>query len=252
MRINQKAERLAEILKRLNTGENPEQVRKEAQHLIEQLTPEELSLAEQKLVDEGLAEEELRGLCSVHMEMLQDELEQMKQELSGGHVIGTMLAEHEILLTFLDQLEEANQRVQGANGYNEIDARQIAELGEKLLEAENHHQREEQVLFPELEKRGVSGPPRIMRMEHDDMRVMKKRVRDIGRAAEKQELPFAEFQQQLNEVAPRLVFALRDHIFKENNILYPTALNMLEDEKLWAEMKQRCDEVGYCEFTPQD
>ena len=46
-------------------------------------------------------------------------------------------------------------------------------IAKHLLGAKAHRQREEQVLFPELEKRGVFGPPQVMRMEHEDLRNQK-------------------------------------------------------------------------------
>jgi DUF438 domain-containing protein len=44
--------------------------------------------------------------------------------------------------------------------------------------------------------------------------------------------------------------ALRDHIFKENNVLYPAALEVIEDESVWTRLKQECDKIGYCCFKP--
>ncbi len=250
MSIHDKAAQLAEVLKRLNSGEDPAKVRLEAKELIEQLTPAELSLAEQQLVNGGVPEEHLRGLCSVHMEMLEGELQRFKNQLPGGHVITVMIAEHDSILGFLDELDDVNQHVQQAQDYEPADLTTVVELAELLLGAENHHQREEQVLFPAMEQRGVSGPPRIMRMEHEDLREMKHKVHSLGLAGQKGELPFTEFQQELGAVAPKLVFTLRDHIFKENNILYPTAMDVLQDAELWEDMQRRCDAVGYCSFTP--
>ena len=44
---------------------------------------------------------------------------------------------------------------------------------------------------------------------------------------------------------------LRDHIFKENNILYPTALEVIKENSVWKKMKDDCDKIGYCCFTPE-
>ncbi len=45
---------------------------------------------------------------------------------------------------------------------------------------------------------------------------------------------------------------LRDHIFKENNILYPMAVQVILEPEKWADMKLKCDEIGYCCFTPSE
>ena len=79
-----KVERLVELLKRLNAGEDPERVKKEAQEFLAEISPAELASAEQKLVEAGLAPEELRHLCSAHLEMLEDKLEGIKANLKPG------------------------------------------------------------------------------------------------------------------------------------------------------------------------
>ncbi len=43
----EKTERLTSILKRLNTGEDPQRVRAEAKELLETIGPEDLAIAEQ-------------------------------------------------------------------------------------------------------------------------------------------------------------------------------------------------------------
>ena len=52
-----------------------------------------------------------------------------------------------------------------------------------------------------------------------------------------------------NEASKYIIFNLRDHIFKENYILYPSSLEVIEEKEVWDDMKKRCDEIGYCSFT---
>jgi len=47
------------------------------------------------------------------------------------------------------------------------------------------------------------------------------------------------------------VFQLRDHIYKENYILYPTAIDAIKENEIWKSMKEKCDLIGYCPFTPE-
>jgi|GEM_PF-1928779 len=46
------------------------------------------------------------------------------------------------------------------------------------------------------------------------------------------------------------MLGLRDHIFKENTILYPAAFRAIRDPKVWDDILHKCDEIGYCCFTP--
>jgi DUF438 domain-containing protein len=246
-----KVDKLVEVLKRLNSGENPEQVRDEARDLLADIDPEDLSFAEQKLVDEGLAPSELQNLCEIHMEVLGDEVERMKRATPAGHVVHTLVSEHERILEFLDELEQLNKDIQDMDCCSAEDEKiaRLLHIAEHLVETEPHHEREEQILFPELEKRGVTGPPNIMRMEHDQLRPEKRRLRDLAECMGN--MDFDEFKRQVDIAVKFIVPTLRDHIYKENNILYPTSVKMIDDENLWEKMKERCDEIGYCCFTPE-
>lgn len=248
--MDNRVEYLAHILSKLNSGESPEAVKAEAKEFIEGMDAEELSRAEQKLIDQGVTPETLRGLCTVHIEALKDKLTELKGLLRPGHMLHTLIEEHDVILGFLDQLEALNKQIQGMDNYEQA-ADIISALNhtaEHVLGAEKHHQREEDVLFPALEALGISGPPRIMRLEHNQLRPRKKELVEI--TAHVQDMDFADFKKRVNELVNFIVFNMRDHIFKENYILYPSAFQAIKDQRQWENMKQRCDEIGYCCFTP--
>lgn len=246
-----KINQLSSILKRLNAGESPQRVKKETQDFLASVSPEELATAEQQLVEAGLAPEDLRHLCSAHMEMMGGELAAMKAKLPLGHVIYTFVIEHEIILGFLDELEVLNQAVQKSTEHDAAKStiKELNGLADNLIGAEPHHKREEDVLFPEVEARGLSGPPRIMRMEHVDLRQRKHELKDILEMALK--IDFASFRKKLDAASKLLILTLRDHIFKENNILYPAAIQIVPEPAVWKHMKAECDKIGYCAFTPK-
>ena len=54
---------------------------------------------------------------------------------------------------------------------------------------------------------------------------------------------------KLIEGAKGYIELIREHIFKEDNILYQIALQVLS-KKEWKEVKKGCDKIGYCCFTP--
>ena len=247
-RINE----LTGVLKKLNTGSISPQLRREALEIVKNIDPVELSIAEQNLVDEGMNPNDLRHLCDIHMEVLKDELDKIKNSLEVGHVVNTLLVEHDNILEFLTRLEELNSEVQkldSMNG-NEQYVDELKVTIDNIIGAEPHHKREEYVLFKELESNEITGPTRIMRMEHDDLRAKKREIRELLNCIEY--VPFDDFQERLQDLTSYLIFNLRDHIFKENTILYPTALETLKDVELWEDMKKRCDEIGYCSFTPKE
>lgn len=242
--------KLADVLKQLNSGENIKEARKNTLDLVKNIDPVELSLAEQKLIEEGMKPEDLRSLCSIHLEVLQDEVGKLKASVEAGHPLNTMIEEHDQILGFLTILDETNKTIQKRITYDpdaqEFDTlKRVAKL---LTGAERHHLREEDALFPELEQRGITGPTRIMRMEHDYLRAQKRNIEVLSENVA--EMDFEAFKKELNEAAGYVVFNLRDHIFKENHILYPSAFDAIRDGETWNEIKQKCDDIGYCSFTP--
>lgn len=243
-------ENLAALLKRLNTEGLNEDLRREAQEIVANIDPIELSIAEQKLIQDGMDPQELRNLCEIHMEVLKDELDKVKTGIEPGHVLDTMIDEHEKIKGFLTELEGLNKVIQSLDTLegNKGLIEKLIKLADNILDAENHHRREENVLFPELEKRNITGPTRIMRMEHDELRLRKRSLKETAENADN--MDFKEFKTRVDVAAKYIVFNLRDHIYKENYILYPTALDAIQDKSIWENMKTECDKIGYCGFTP--
>jgi PAS domain S-box-containing protein len=118
-----------------------------------------------------------------------------------------------------------------------------------LVGSEKHYQREENVLFPLLEKHGVTEPPKVMWMEHDQIREQKKKLPEIMKNAN--EANFQAFKEQLLDVAEEIGSLLPSHFYKENNILFPTAMSVVSEDE-WIEAREEFDIIGYCCFTPPD
>jgi len=104
-----------------------------------------------------------------------------------------------------------------------------------------HHAKEEEKLFPAMEQRGVpkaGGPIGVMLMEHDQGRTF---VRAMAEAA-------GRYAQGDKSAVPALiqngrgyVTLLRQHIMKEDNILFPLANQVLstqEDAQLSKEFER--------------
>jgi len=93
-----------------------------------------------------------------------------------------------------------------------------------------HHGKEEEMLFPELEKSGISkdrGPIGVMLSEHDEgrgfVRGMKEGVGKIKAGG-----PFAATQ--FTGSARKYIDLLSRHIDKENDVLFPMADEVLSKE----------------------
>jgi len=161
-----------------------------------------------------------------------------RARLPAGHVLATLMDEHANMLGLLDQLAglAAKLPAEGSMVFARIES-----LGRQLLSAEPHHQREERVLFPALRERGITGPPDAMTNEHVGLRALKHEVVDLAAKATMGE----RVDDSLRQAVGELVDMLRNHIAKEDGILYPMALETIPEPE-WTGLKQQCDAVGYC------
>lgn len=178
-------------------------------------------------------------------------MENFYTNLSEGHVLKTFYLEHEIILQTLDELSELNDHIQNMSNTDSEDSvmTKLQSLTTRLTDSEPHHQREEEALFPIMIERGMEGPPNVMTMEHVLIRDYKHKLKDIS--VNYKNLSWEEVKVQINDFSRNLYQMLRDHIEKENTILYIMAFQGIPEESVWQEMKKKCDEIGYCSFTPE-
>jgi DUF438 domain-containing protein len=84
--------------------------------------------------------------------------------------------------------------------------------------------------------------------EHDRIRPEKKKFYSL--VENHSSMDFQEFKRQLAETAESLSELLSGHFFKENNILFPTALKVFTPDE-WKQVRKEFDAIGYCRFTPR-
>ncbi len=162
----------------------------------------------------------------------------LMDSLSSDHLIHRLMTEHSEIRQNLEQLELLAEELAAPARAREEILSDIGHNATKLIGAEPHHQREEEVLFPEMANRGVFGPPEVMTAEHVTLRALKHAIQEgASTLSADSDIPTDELIRNANE----LVFQLRNHIFKENNILYPMALGTIRDAADWADLASRAD-----------
>jgi DUF438 domain-containing protein len=140
-----------------------------------------------------------------------------------------------MLQQLTEKLNMLAERVQEAQSMIDVDKElsKIKQIVEELLDTEKH---------------GITEPPAIMWTKHNQLRETKRRLKNLVESSET--MSFSEFKKQLCSLAGSLTFALSSHIFKENDILFPTALSVVTEQE-WVDVKGGFYEIGYCCFTPE-
>jgi hemerythrin-like domain-containing protein len=146
-------------------------------------------------------------------------------------------AEHRVIEQVLDCLE---RMATDARSQASLDAGRAAQALEVLrtFADQIHHGKEEERLFPRMEARGIPrhvGPIAVMLDDHVFGRAQ------IRRMAEALEAGGADAPTRFADAAMAYVEMLRDHIAKEDGVLFPLAESVLDDagrEELRAEFER--------------
>ena len=135
--------------------------------------------------------------------------------LKPGHPVHTLMEEHKMILDFIDKLKKTTDKIGSAKDFNEVpDELQILEhIAEHLVEADKHHQREEEALFPMLEKFGVTEPPEIMREEHEELKPKKKEL--YKTAKEHKDISYRRFVRKVKELVEYLIKETLGEVLKK-------------------------------------
>jgi len=234
---------LKDIIRDLHAGVDIALLRRRFADLIKDLGPTEIPEMEQRLIEEGMPESEVKRLCDVHVQVFQESLEgQAPPQTIPGHPLHTLMAENRALESILLAVEKGLSELAAAPADvfpAVLRERLTAEL-RTLSEIEKHYGKKENQLFPLLEDHNVSGPSKVMWAIHDDVRAHLKEWRGYISENRKAET-LAMGRQLLTEI--------RDMITKEEKILYPMTLATLDDRD-WARVKRGEDVVGYAWTTP--
>jgi PAS domain S-box-containing protein len=240
---------LKEVIRQLHAGVSPQEVKEKFKQVLEGVSSLEIAKIEQELIGEGISREEIQQLCNLHLAIFREQLEKQKVEVAPENPVSILRGEHDALQKLLEKLSSLVDNIQKAGDINSIRSKiqELGQVSEDFLDAEKHYLREENVLFPMLEKHGITEPPAIMWMEHNQLREMKKQLQNLIRNYEK--IDFQAFKNQLVNVADSLNNILSSHIFKENSILFPAALRVITEQE-WLNVRREFDEIGYSCFTP--
>jgi DUF438 domain-containing protein len=230
------------IIRDLHAGVEMEILRDRFARLCEYVSPTEIAQMEQSLIDEGLAEEEVKRLCDVHVEVFKQSLDTQETPTTpAGHPIHNFMAENRATENLLEEIDGITGELGRHPSPEAVAAHRetLVDLVTRLSELEKHYLRKENQLFPILEAKGMSGPSQVMWAVHDDIRAALKVARGQVSSGD------AKISLTLEELS----ITIRDMIYKEENILYPMSLESLTHGD-WLRVKDGEAEIGFAWIQP--
>ncbi|MDR2232013.1 MAG: DUF438 domain-containing protein [Tannerella sp.] len=241
-------ELLKHLILQLHSGEAPEQVRTRLTDLLFQVPYDEVMEVEQELISDGLPVEDVLRLCDIHTDVLLGNIDMSEaKKAPAGHPVDTFIEENKQLNTRVWEIEGLFDKIKDLKE-EETDGfvMQLRELFNDLSDVDKHYKRKEYLLFPYLEKAGITGPPKVMWGKHDETRELLKTSHEA--------LATKPTKEELETIIPLVLKPALDAIegmtMKEEEILLPMCLDTLSDEE-WYNIYKETPIYGFCLYDPK-
>jgi uncharacterized protein len=236
---------LKQIFKDLHEGKNVKEVKAHFDAFIGKITIDEISQLQHDFGE--LSIEEMHRLHAKHTEIFKGAIEEIentnKPEEQPGHPIHTFKLENQEL----DKLVNTQLKVHLEQFEKEDSRENILKLVEDinlLLDIDKHYSRKENLIFPYLETYGIFGPTTNMWRINDF-------IRDAIKDARQKLTSYNGDKQTLIEVIHFVIQEVITMIYREENILFPMALNNFTEDE-WVKIARESDEIGYCLIAPAE
>ncbi|HOE83777.1 MAG TPA: DUF438 domain-containing protein [Sphaerochaeta sp.] len=230
--------KLKDIIERLHEGESAASVKADFAEEFGSIAAEELAAAERTLMESGsVTVDQVMKLCDVHAAVFGDSIDAIhgtgKVNETPGHPAFVFIKENEGLLTFLDGPFKTAVEAYHADTGNAGKIELLSALKE-LSTLDRHYSRKENLLFPYMEKGGITAPPKVMWGVDDEIRSLwKQLIAQLETNGTVLEADLALLEEQV-----------RSMIDKENNILMPM-LEGVMDSDAWITVARDSAEIGY-------
>ncbi len=243
-------ELLKHMILQLHEGVAPEAVRARMIELLTKIPYGEVVEVEQELISEGLPESEVLRLCDIHSQALEGHIDLSGMKIvAPGHPVDTFRRENRELEKVASQLRELFRQSDVALPEDEktLNLNKIKGLFNQLSDVDKHYRRKENLLFPFLEKYGITGPPKVMWGKHDETRdLLKNAINALNMPGE---ITPGMMQTKVELHLEPATKAITDMIMKEEEILLPMTLDKLTETD-WYDIYRQTNEIGYCLYDP--
>ena len=234
---------LKEVIRELHEGKTVDEVKSKFAEVIEGVSAKEISDMEVQLVKEGLPIEEIQNLCDVHAEVFKGSIEEIHHpEEVPGHPIHTMRIENKAIEEHMDNIINKNLKAFKEDDSEENKINLIGDIN-LLWDIDKHYSRKENLIFPYLEKYGVTAPPKVMWGVDDEIRA---KIKDIKISL----ISYKGNKDEIVQMIEDVVKQINDMIFKEESILFPMSLDTLTEDE-WVTIYNESDEIGFAIIAPE-
>jgi DUF438 domain-containing protein len=235
--FDERKELLKNAIKLLHSGSSVEELKEKYGDLLSDISPFEIPLIEQELVKEGISVREILSLCDLHVALFRDSL--AKRELKGvpeGHPLDILMRENDELLKDAEALGlYARALKEGSNVLNFIE-----ELLGELRKLRSHYRKNQMLIFPYLERRGITAVPRVLWGREDQIIV---KMRELREALDEFKSGKEDSKEKVASLSEEISKEIIDLVFRENKILYPACWTLFSEGE-WAAIYEILGDMG--------
>ncbi|MET1159641.1 MAG: DUF438 domain-containing protein [Thermoprotei archaeon] len=241
----EKIELVKSILKEIHRGASVEELKNRFREVLAQISPFEIPIIEQQLLQEGFRVEDILKLCDLHVELFREVLE--ARELKGvprGHPVELFIRENEWILKRAEVFGLYANRILTTENPEEVRTlfNALVKMGEELRKIRVHYRKVQMLIFPYLERRGINAVPRVLWGREDQVIVRLRRFRELaGKALENNDI---DGMRGAAKLALEISREIGELVFRENKILYP-AVYTLFSEGEWVVIDEIAGEIGW-------
>lgn len=245
-------ELLKHMILQLHEGKSADAVKKQLIRLLGKIPYGVVVEAEQELISEGLPVKEVLKLCDIHGEVMKGVVDLTSaKKVPAGHPVDTFIQENKALENEILSIQLIFSEIEKTDNDSNFSDEwlKLHQRFNNLMDVDKHYRRKENLLFPYLEKYGVTGPPTVMWGKDDEVREQLKGA--IESLSATRQITAGEAKTVVDLVLKQPVKAIDEMIYKEQEILFPMCLDTLTDVE-WFEIYNQSDEIGYCLFDPKN
>jgi DUF438 domain-containing protein len=238
---------LTGLFKRINLGDDPKLLQDEACHLADKVDSDDIAAAQKALIDEGYPSQVVQKISSVFvlMGLHKEKAGPKETTLADNHILQKIFAEHTLARCYLGDLIQITEQIAHLENLTDVSSefRRLLRIIDHFHQFKQHIEREEDIIFPYLRKYGWKEICKADEEEH------KKIVTDIDNLAalvfSLNTIKFENFNRYLQKIVKHFVPLLQGHLSYEEELLWPIALVVVDDAKVWETIKALADEFEY-------
>ena len=226
---------IRQVIKELHDGKSVDEVKQKFEDAFSGVSATEITEVEQALIKEGLPVTEVQRLCDVHSAVFKGSIEEIHRESDPtkipGHPANIMMLENRELEKIIE-----NKITPYIESTDKDSIEKLKDGFNELLKIDIHYSKKENLLFPYMEKYGITAPPKVMWGVDDEIRADLKVIAS--------DLSYGCMNDEIKQKIEDTIKRVNEMIFKEENIMLPMLFDVMTQDE-WKKAADDSSEIGH-------